>query len=208
MDNNINNFNIVEETYSSDEDESPRARELYQEFHRGSLTWAYKNFYSTPSNYKAGEQPKYPANIQVNVSDILSIKDYAKENSRTIQEDQEWIQRQEPLYYKLRLQRLHNLKAIITKKCNRDCIKQCKKWLRRHPRASIKKQVEAFEKFDLVRRQVINFCCDNPSIWIEGTYLDYNHPSNIHLEVCWNTARNKSIYKTVKEARRVFISRL
>ena len=204
----LNNFNIIEETYSSDEDTSPQERELGEEFHRGTVTWCYEKYHTNPSNYKAGREPRYPGVVEVNYRDRSLFRDYVKENSRAIQEEQVWIQSQEPIYYKLRLQRLQNLRTIVTKKCNRDCIREWNRWLRKHPGASIKDQVKAFEKLDLVRRQVIHFCTDNPNHWIEGTYSDYNDPSNIHLEVCWYTARKKSIYKTIKQAKRVFLSRL
>ena len=205
---NYNNFDIIEETYSSDEDTSLQQRELDEEFHRGAVAWCYRKYHTDPSNFKAGQQPRYPAAVEVNYKDRILFREYVRENSRAIQEEQEWIQNQEPLYYKLRSERLQNLKAIVTKKCNRDCIRECNRWLRRHPGASFKDQVEAFEKLDLVRRQVIHFCTDNSSHWTPGTYSDYNDPSNIHLEACWHTGRKKSIYKTIKEAKRVFLSRL
>ena len=207
MDNDINNFNIIQEDYSSDEDASPLQRELSQELHIEALTRSYKKLHSDPNNYKVGQQPRYPAVIQVNSRERRAIRDHARNNSRIIQEDQDWNQNQEPLYHKLKSQRLHNLKTLITRKFNRDCVRECKKWVKRHPRSSTQERVWAFWDYEKRRNKAIDFCTVDPSGWDKRSDTDFRHPGSIYLEICWNKGRNRSIYRTLEVARRLILSR-
>ena len=200
--NNVHQYNIIPEDYP-EEDTGPHDIE----FHREAILCSVNRYiYSRRKDWQG--QPKYPAHISRDYKDYFAIRDYERDQADTIRQDLHWHRTQKPLAHKLKWQRVHNQNVIVTSKCNQDCIKKCNKWLKKHPKSSIKKIARAFGKFDKIRRTVTKGCTFDPNLWSSERYLHKETPTCVIIQECFRPGASQSIYQSYKKIPVVWVHRL